>query len=196
MRESGDDLALSRDAVGVDLLVKRLAEGDRVFCAIVGRGGLMVIVEPKSNPIEEVKTCPVSNVVSTRLIVGAKEDGGCEDPLEALNDAAIMTSVLSKTEEVQHLTGGVEADDPARLLHSECRYPDGNEPILTKGQTESGMPGNLKEELAVAASVGELIFAWWAKRKAAEHEGASVVGEVLLATLPFLADEGYGLELP
>jgi hypothetical protein len=58
------------------------------------------------------------------------------------------------------------------------------------------MPGNLKEELAVAPSVGELILGWWAKRKAAKHEGTRVVGEVLLATLPFFADEGYGLELP
>jgi hypothetical protein len=57
------------------------------------------------------------------------------------------------------------------------------------------MPGDVKEEPAVASSVGELIFGWRAKRKAAEHEGTSVVGEGLLAILPFLADESYGFEL-
>lgn len=118
MRKSRDDLALDRDSMGVDLLVKWLAEGDGVFCGIVPERGLIVIVEPKSNPVEEVKACPVGDAVSTGLIVGAKEDGRCKDALEALHDPAIMAAIFGKTEEVQHLSGAVEADVPALLLHS------------------------------------------------------------------------------
>lgn len=180
----------------IDFLVEWVAEGDGVFPGIGLRRGLISVVKPKSKAVEKVKTRPVGDAAPGGLIVGAKEDGRSEDSLEALYDASVMTTVFREVEEVQHLGGAGETHCAALLSHGECRYPDGNEPILTKGQTESGMPGNLKEELAVAPSVGELIFGWWAKRKAAEHEGTSVVGEVLLATLPFLADEGYGLELP
>ena len=110
MGESGDDLALDRDSMGVDLLVKRLAEGDNAFSGIVRGRGLIVIVEPKSNPVE-MKTRPVGDRVATGLIVGAKKDGRCEAPLEALHHAAIMAAVFGKTKEVQHLSGAVEADD-------------------------------------------------------------------------------------
>ena len=98
-------------------------------------------------------------------------------------------------EEVQHLSRAIEADDPVLLLDSKCRYPDWNESILTEGQTESRMPRNLQEELAVAPGVGELTFGRRAKGKAAEHERASVVSESLLAALSFFADEGNGLQL-
>jgi hypothetical protein len=96
VRKSRDDLALDRDSMGVDLPVKWLAEGDGVFCGIVPERGLIVIMEPKSNPVEEVKTCPVGDAVYTGLIVSAKKDGCCEDSLEALHDAAIMAAVFER----------------------------------------------------------------------------------------------------
>jgi hypothetical protein len=57
------------------------------------------------------------------------------------------------------------------------------------------MPCDLKEELAIAASISELPFGRWAKWKPAEHERTSVVSEMLLAGFPLFADEGDGLEL-
>ena len=55
------------------------------------------------------------------------------------------------------------------------------------------MPHNLKKELAVAASVSELPFG--RRRKPAEHEGTSVVSEMLLAALLFFTDEMDGFEV-
>ena len=100
MGKGGNNLALYRNAVLIDLLIKRLAERNRVFWGIVRARGLIAVVEPKSNPIKKMKTCPISDGVSIRLIVGGKEDGRCEDPLEALHDAAVMATVFGKTEEV------------------------------------------------------------------------------------------------
>jgi hypothetical protein len=53
-----------------------------------------MIMEPEVNPVEEVETGPVSNAAPAELIVASEEDCGCEDSLEALDDAAVVTAVL------------------------------------------------------------------------------------------------------
>jgi hypothetical protein len=195
VRQGGDDLALDRDSMFVDLLAEGFAERNCVFSRVAARRGLIGIVAPKSKAVEEVKACPVRNAVSSRLIVGAEEDGRREDPLEALDDAAVVAAVFGKAEEVQHPGGTVEVDTPTPLLDSERRDSDGNQPVLAERQTKLGMACNLKKELPIAPRVGELTFGRGAKGKTTEHERASVVGKGLLAAVPFVTDEGDGFEL-
>ena len=51
------------------------------------------------------------------------------------------------------------------------------------------MPGDFKEELSVAASVGQLTFGRRAKWKAAKEERPGVVSEFLLVMITLLSDE-------
>jgi len=57
------------------------------------------------------------------------------------------------------------------------------------------MPGDLKEELAVAPPVCELTLGRRAKWKPTKHEGPGIEGELLISVLAFLADEGNSFEL-
>ena len=57
------------------------------------------------------------------------------------------------------------------------------------------MPGDFKEELSVAASVGQLTFGRRAKWKPAEDERSGVVGEFLAAVRARLADQANAFEL-
>ena len=104
-------------------------------------------------------------------------------------------AVLGEAEEVEHLSDALETNDPALLLNGERRDPDGNETVLAEGQAEFGVSGDVEEESAVASRMNQLGPGRPAERNAAENEGSGVVGKLLLAILPFLADEGYGLEL-
>lgn len=146
--------------MSVNLLVKRLAENDRVLWDVIGGRGLVVVVKPKLNAIKEVKTCPIGDVVSTWLVVGPEEDGRGEDSLESLDDPPIVAAVLGQAEEVKHLGSTLEADDTAFLLNCECGYPDGNETVLAKGKAEAGVTRDIEEEPPVAAGMSELIPGW------------------------------------
>ena len=133
MSKGGNNFALDRNAVLIDLLIEGLAKRDRIFRGVAARRGLIGLVEPKSKVIQEVKARPVGDATSTGLIVGAKEDGGSEDALEPLDDAAVMAAVFGEMEEVQHSRRAVEVDRPALLLDSERGDPDGDQPVLAEG---------------------------------------------------------------
>jgi hypothetical protein len=55
--------------------------------------------------------------------------------------------------------------------------------------------GDVEEESAVASRMNQLGRGWPAERNAAENEGSGIVGKLLFAVLPFLADKGDGLKL-
>ena len=63
-------------------------------------------------------------------------------------------------------------------------------------QAELRMADDIKKESSVSPRVSELRPGWSAKRNAAENEGSGIVGELLLAVLAFLPDEGNSFELP
>ena len=195
MRQGSNHLTLDRDSVVVDLLVECLAETDEVFVADIAYGWFgLVVVEPKPHPIKKMKAGSINQRAVVGLVFGPKEDGGGEDTMEALHDAAIMAAVLGEAEEVEHLSGALETNDPALLLNGERRDPDGNETVLAEGQAELGVSGDV-EESAVASRMNQPGRGWPTERNAAEHEGSGMVGKLLLAILPFLADEADGLKL-
>ena len=80
--------------MSVNLLVECLTQSNGVLLSVICGRGLITVMEPEVNPIEEVETGPVGNAAPAELIVGPKKDCGCEDSLEALDDAAVVTAVL------------------------------------------------------------------------------------------------------
>jgi len=154
-----------------------------------------VVVEPEPHPIKKMKAGSIHQRAAVGLVFGRKEDGGGENTMEALHDSAIMAAVLGEVEEVEHLGGAFETNDPALLLNGKRRDPDGNETVLAEGQAEFGVAGDVEKESAVASRMNQLGRGRPAERNAAENEGSGIVGKLLLAILPFLADKGDGLNL-
>ena len=58
------------------------------------------------------------------------------------------------------------------------------------------MPDDIKGELSIAPGMCELRYRGAPQRDAAKDEGASMVGEFLLAVFALLADEADCIELP
>jgi hypothetical protein len=146
--------------------------------------------------IEKVKTRRINQAIRIGVIVGAEEDRGCEDSLEALNHSPIMTTIGSKTKEIEHLEGGIKADDTAFLLDRQGGYPYGYQSVLAEGQAKLGMSGNLEKELSVPSDVGQLAGLWAAERQAAEDKRPGVKGEFLLSGVALLAGKVDRFELP
>jgi hypothetical protein len=194
VRQGSDDLPLHRDSMYVNFVVERLAEYDSVLCSVIRGRELVMIVEPKLNPIKKVEAGPIGDVVSTRLIVGAEEDGRGKGSLESLNDPPMMATVLGQAEEVKDLGSAEEADDTAFLLDRKCGYPDRNETVLAERKAEAGVTRDIKEELPVASGVSELTFWWAAQWDTAKDEGSGVVSQFLVAALSRLQDEADGFE--
>ena len=188
MGECTDGMALHRDSMLVDLVVEGFAQGNGVARIILGRRTLGVIWgEPKVEMIKKVKTRRINQAIRIGVIVGAEEDRGCEDSLEALNHSPIMTTIGSKTKEIEHLEGGIKADDTAFLLDRQGGYPYGYQSVLAQGQAKLGMSGNLEKELPIPSGMGQLAGLGAAERQAAEDERACVEGEFLLSGVALLA---------
>ena len=84
------------------------------------------------NLIKEVKSCPVDQMVSCRLIFRSEKDGGRKDALKALRYTPVVAAILGKPEEIQNLGCTTEADCPALLTQGESSNPDGNQAVLTE----------------------------------------------------------------
>ena len=97
--------------------------------------------------------------------MGAEEDGRCEDPLKALNNSPIMTTVGSQAEEIEHLEGSVKVDGLASLLDGQSGYPNGDQLILAEGQAKVRVRRNLQKELSVPSCMGQLTRLWAAERQ-------------------------------
>ena len=80
-----------------------------------------------------MKTRGINQRISIRVILGAEEDGRCEDSLKALNNSPIMATVGSEAEEIEHLKGSFKVDGAAFLLDGESGYPNGDQAILAEG---------------------------------------------------------------
>ena len=98
MSERSDGMTLDRYAMLVDLIVERFAENDRVAGAILGSGRPSVVRgKPEVNAIKKMKTRGISQRVGIGVILGAEENGRCEDSLKALNNSPIMATVGTST---------------------------------------------------------------------------------------------------
>jgi hypothetical protein len=180
----------------IDFVVEGFAEGDSISAPIPRRGTVGAVgCEPEVNAIKKMKTRGIHQQISIRMILGAEEDGCREDSLKALNNSPIMAAIGGEAEEIEHLKGSIKVDDATFLLHRESGYPDGNQPILAKGQAKLGVRRNLQKELSVPSCMGQLTGLGAAERQAAEDKRPRMEGEFLFPMVALLAGELDGIEL-
>ncbi len=142
--EGDHDLTFHRDAVPVDFHVKSFTKRNGVGVSLFGIGNRVVTLrEPEMKSIEEVKTGPVKQVATGRLIFGTEEYGRGKYPLEAVDYAPVVASVFRKAKEFEHLRSTMEVNGPALLPEGESCYPDGDETILAEGQAEVRVGDNV-----------------------------------------------------
>jgi len=90
-------MTLHRYPMLIDLIVKGFTENDGVTGAILGSGSRSVVrSKPELNAIKEMKTRGIHQPISIRMILGAEEDGRCEDSLKALDNSPIMATIGSE----------------------------------------------------------------------------------------------------
>jgi hypothetical protein len=179
MCECSNGMTLDGYPILIDFVVEGFAQCDGVSGAIVGLGSLAVVgSKPKVEAIKKMKTRGIHQRISIGTILGAEEDGRCEDSLKSLNNSPIMTTIGSEAEEIEHLKGSLKVDGAAFLLHGESGYPNGDHAILAKGQAKLGVRRNLEKELSVSSRMGQLTGLWAAERQATEDKRPSVKGEV------------------
>jgi hypothetical protein len=195
VRQGGNDFTFHGDSVLIDFLVGGLAQSDGVLKALGCKLVLFMFSEPEPHPIKEMKPHVINESVLLRLVIGPKENRSGKDALETLHDSTVTTAVIGQSEKVQQLSCAGEVHNASLLLHGKGGNPDRDEVILTKGQAESGMAGDIKKEFPVAPGVGELVFGWAAKWDATKNEGPSVVSESLPTVFSLFADQADGLEL-
>ena len=152
-------------------------------------------MEPKVKAIEKVESRPVENEFTLWFIVASEKDGSREDALETLHDPVVALTILEEAKEIQHLRGSAEIYNPAALTNRERSDPNWNEAVLPERQSKLWMTEDLKEELSIASRVEQLVSGRPAERESAEHEGAGVKSELLLAAFALFPDELYGFDL-
>lgn len=157
--QGSNNFSFYRYSVLVNLAIKLLAEQDRIAVRAMGACLLVLsCVKPKSHAVEKVKPSPVDHCSRLGLLLTSKKDRGAEDVLEAIDKAAIVRAVFGKAKEIKHLSRGVKMNLPGFLPDGERSNPDGDQAVLAEGQTEIGMADDLKEEVAVAASMRTLVL--------------------------------------
>lgn len=196
MGQGGNNLAFYRYSVLVNLAIKHLAEQDGIEVAAAG-AYLFVLggVEPEFHAVEEVEPGPVDHCSRFGLLFSSEEDCGTEDPLEAIDKAAIVRTVFRKAEEIKHLSRGVKMNLAGFLPDGKRCDPDRNQAVLTEGQAELRMADNLKEETTVPAGMESLVSRGSAQWNTTEDERPGMEGEFLLAIVTLLADKLNRFEL-
>jgi hypothetical protein len=124
-------------------------------------------VEPELQAIKEMEAGPVEERSGSRVIFGSEENGGTEEPLEALHEAAVVGAVFGKMEKVEHLGGRIEMKLAGFLPQGERGDPDGNEAVLSERQSEVGMGDDVEKEFAVAPAMDEFCGGRATKREPA-----------------------------
>ena len=101
-----------------------------------------------------------------------------------------MGSILRQVEEIKNLCSTRKMDCTVFLLDRKRGDPDGNEAVLTKGQTEVRMCSDLEEVPSVVPGICKLTSGWAAKRNAAKAKGASIECKLLLVQFALFTDKG------
>jgi len=85
-----------------------------------------------------------------------------------------MEAVFGQAEEVEHLSSGIEPNLTGFLPEGERGNPDGDQPVLAKGETKLRVSDDLQEEFAIPARVAQLTGRWAAEGESTKDEGGRV----------------------
>jgi hypothetical protein len=124
MSQCGDYLTFDRYRMPFHFSVKGFAQyNDISRCGPLQRQ-VFVMTEPELYSVEKVKPSRINQKLAIQAPVGPEEDRGAEDPLEALDQAAIMRPVLREVEKIQHLGGAGKIHYTVFLADSKGGNPD------------------------------------------------------------------------
>ena len=84
------------------------------------------------------------------LGVGAKKDGGAEDPLKGSHQVPILGTSLLQAERIEHLGGASEGDLLPLLANGEGSQENRDQSILSPREAVVGMSRHLEEEMSVS----------------------------------------------
>jgi hypothetical protein len=155
---------------------------------------LVVVIKPELHLIDEVEAAPVDNGVFLEMVFGSEENGGGKDSLKSCFHSPVLGAVLTKSKVVEELGGTFELDDTVSLSQGECSEPGGDQPVLSVRWAETGVGGDLEEEVAVSASVNDLVGGRLAQRQSTKYKGAGLEGDCLLAIVSLVADHLDGFQ--
>jgi len=130
VRESRNGFALNRNWMGGDLVIKSLAERDRVARGTVLGLRISRRVEPNVHGIHEVEASRIDKDLLDTVTFAAKKNRGSENSLEGRFDPAVLASIHWQVKIVEQLGWAVEVNDAAFLFDSQRGQPNGDEAIL------------------------------------------------------------------
>lgn len=125
-------------------------------CGTGEAGSLWAVLNQSLMPSKIMKAAPINHGSGPSLFFGSKENRGAEEPLETVDESAVVRAVFGEIEEVEHLGGRIEMDLAGFLPQRERGNPDGNEPILAERQTEIGIGNDMERKFAVAPTMDDL----------------------------------------
>jgi hypothetical protein len=109
-----------------------------VILSCLARGGTqqevfrgVMTVKPGLHAIEKIKSLPINDAISFKVIFDTEENRGGEDVLVALHDAAVVAAVFAQAEEIEHLCDSLEADYSIFLLHGQGGHANRDETVLS-----------------------------------------------------------------
>ena len=146
--------------------------------------------------VKKMKSRAIEHQLAVGFVVSSKEHSGAEDSLKTFDEAAISLAVFEEAEKVQDVGRGPETDNAAALANGQGGHPDGNEAVLTIGQSELGMAKDLKEKFSIFSGVKQLISRRSAEGKSAKDKGTGVKGEFLPSLAALFSDEVDRLKFP
>jgi hypothetical protein len=176
-----------------DLPEEFIAEDDLILK--LGRQSLLIGMPriPDAGFAHEAEPCLMDDHGFLALGVSAEEDRRSKDPLESRYETPVLRSALLHPERVQHFSRAAEPNYSVLLTNREGGQKDRDEPVLAPRQSVRGVPGNLKQKMAVPSLVENLSRLRALYGQAAQHKGAGSKPKILARFPAFQADAGDGV---
>ena len=132
--EDFNGIEVNRDGMPFQLIPEILAQENLVLKIL---GWKLLLVEvlgvPDLHFVKEVKPGSVVHGSWAAFLTGPEKDGGAEDPLETINEAAIVRAILGQCERLQNLGCALEVNEAIFLPQGQRGNPDRNEAVLAEG---------------------------------------------------------------
>ena len=131
-----------------------LAEADHIPVGLgIGEILLRRLTAPDPQAIEEVEPLTVPNRMPPTRRIGPEVDRTGENPLETLNQPAVMRSIFRQIKVFEDLGGGPKHHVPGLLPNGKGGDPNWDEPVLPERKSILRVSGHLQPEPAIPERV-------------------------------------------
>ena len=177
-----------------DLPLESVAEHDDVLKVLRTHRLIRLAVVPNLRLTKKSEAPALYRLCRRAYLVGAEEDGRAQDAFESADQPPVFFPAFVHAKSLQHLTGTAKPNDRASLLDSQRCEEYGHDPVLAERHAKIGVTGDLKQKLAIAASVNELSLGETAHRQATKHERPGTETQRLIRLFPLDANEFDSLD--